>query len=134
MVSAYTDTELINSPFILQPAIQFGYSAGSFNLLISTVVDSNLPSTGPDAFWIRVLPTDQFDCDMPDLSVLLMGAADNALNFIDQNENVQEFLATPLYPPGDDWKQTLSDLTIVGDWLVHLGAVSYTHLTLPTKA
>ncbi|PXY78501.1 MAG: hypothetical protein CXX81_07435, partial [Methanobacteriota archaeon] len=126
LVSAYTDAELISSPFILQPAIQFGYSAGSFYLLISTVVDSgNLPSTGSDAFWIRVLPTDQFDWGMPDLSVLLMGAADNALNFIDQNANVQEFLATPLYPSGPDWKQALSNLTIVGDWLVHLGVCTY---------
>lgn len=128
LVSAYTDVELISSPFILQPAIQFGYSAGSFNLLISTVADSNLPSTGPTAFWIRVLPTDQFDWGMPDLSVLLMGAADNALNFIDQNDNVQEFLETPLYLSGNsdpDWKQTLSDLTIVGDWLVHLGVCTY---------
>ena len=46
---------------------------------------------------------------------------------IEQLTSVQTFLATGLYNPsvGGGWKDVLSDLTVPGDWLVHLGVCTY---------
>ena len=135
-LSAHADGVLDDTLFTIQPSISFSLNDGNLSLLLSTMDDSSggghSPSMGTEAFWIRILPTADFDWGMPSLSNLLLGAANNALTFIEENTKVQDFLETSLFvysggsadrPP---WADPLEDLTIIGEWLVHLGVCTYT--------
>lgn len=146
VLSAHFMDRLISSPFEIQPAIRMDLTDDQFGLIISSGVDTavsnsdNSPaSNSSDCFWIRLFPLDQFEYGIPDLSAMLVGAANTALDFIENLDTVQEFLSTPLYNPGSGaqpWEQNLSKLTILGDWLVHLGICSYdtSASTLPSPS
>ena len=118
LLKANVSSALMSTPFTIQPALRFGYDGDDFELVISTGVDTGVStdpaSTGSESFWVKVLPrtgTWQRDVDwgMPDLSAMLLGAANIALNFAEDNDAVQDFLATPIYDPSpsDDWKDIL---------------------------
>ena len=131
-LSAYLTQALVSTPFIIQPSIKISYT-DEFRVWISSGVDLTgdaphpITAFGPNEFWIKLTPQSEFDYGIPDLSALLLGAANTALNMIEQLTSVQTFLATGLYNPsvGGGWKDVLSELTVPGDWLVHLGVCTY---------
>ena len=131
-LSAYLTEALVSTPFIIQPSIKISYT-DEFRVWISSGVDLTgdaphpITAFGPNEFWIKLTPQSEFDYGIPDLSALLLGAANTALNMIEQLTSVQTFLATGLYNPsvGGGWKDVLSELTVPGDWLVHLGVCTY---------
>ena len=83
----------MSKPFTNSASTRFGYDGDDFELVISTGVDTGVStdpaSIGSESFWVKVLPrsgTWQRDVDwgMPDLSAMLLGAANIALNFAEE--------------------------------------------------
>ena len=127
---------LMDTPFLIQPAIRMDLIDGQFGLVMSSGVDTGTSNTNnspvkctTDCFWLRLFPIDDFRTQLPDLGAMLVGAANTALDFLEGVQEVQEFLRTPLYTDSsgglDAWQVSLEGLTIIGDWLVHLGICSY---------
>ena len=127
---------LMDTPFLIQPALRMDLIDGQFGLVISSGVDTgagnstNSPAKcTSDCFWLRLFPIDDFRSQLPDLGAMLVGAANTALDFLEGVPEVQEFLRTPLYTNNSGviggWEDSLESLTIIGDWLVHLGICSY---------
>ena len=141
-LAGFFNTALVSSPFQIQPAIRFDFTNNQLGILLSSGVDTsasnhlqNPVDISGNSFWIRLYPSNQFDYGIPNLGALAIGAANTALDFIEQVPAVQSFLTTPLYNPGwssglDDYKEILRDLSIIGDWLVHFGICSYTNGTV----
>ncbi len=132
-ISAYLTEALISAPFVIQPSIKISYT-DEFRVWISSGVEpsgSEHPTMiGGSAFWIKLLPQSEFDYGIPDLSALLLGAANTALDMIENITEVQDFLSTGIYKPSGTelWKTALSKLTVLGDWLAYLGVCTY-HVT-----
>lgn len=128
-------TAILATPLEIWPEISCGYSAGDFTLtLTSNSNDDNL------AFWINILPlpngplVKDTDYGIPDLTDLLLGVADQALEFIAGVDAIQTWLAAPLYTPAPgapDFSTTLSDISIPGDLLVAFQIMSSAGPTPP---
>ncbi|MGB1567106.1 MAG: DUF6603 domain-containing protein [Candidatus Poseidoniaceae archaeon] len=129
-LTAYTNSPLVSVPLEIHPIVQFTYESSALSLELSTSTNTSGTTNSPNftnAFWAKLLPLSGtwqkgVDWGMPNLSGLLLGAANTALDFLDDLPAVQEFFRTPIY---SGTPQILSDLTIVGDWLVHLGICSW---------
>ena len=125
-VLAYFTNPVINSPFEIQPSIKLSYT-DEFRVWISLGVEqsgsSHTTLIDTTTFWIKLLPQSEFDYGIPDLSALLLGAANTALNMIENIPDIQTFLATGIYQPSGSelWQTALSQLTVLGDWLTYLG-------------
>lgn len=136
-LSAYLTEALISAPFVIQPSIKISYT-DEFRVWISSGVENsgnNQPTLiDGTTFWIKLLPQSEFDYGIPDLSALLLGAANTALDMIENITEVQAFLSTGIYKPSGPelWKTALSKLTILGDWLAYLGVCTYLGTSEPT--
>ena len=139
MISAYLSTPLIDSPFVIQPSIKIFYD-DEFRVWMSSGVDltGNAPhpitAFDSSSFWIKLLPQSEFDYGIPDLSAMLLGAANTALDMIESIPQVQSFLSTGIYnyPESGSWKTALSKLTVLGDWLAYLGVCTYNSTSVET--
>lgn len=138
-ILAYFTNPLINSPFEIQPSIAVSYT-NEFRVWISLGVEqsgsNHTTLIDGTTFWIKLLPQSEFDYGIPDLSALLLGAANNALSMIENIPNIQTFLATGIYQPSGSefWQTALSKLTVLGDWLTYLGVCTYLDTAGPNPA
>ena len=123
-VILYANQAIISSPIDIQPCARLVYESGqALALTVSSMVNNGQPSTVGDAFWANILPSNSWqqgqDWGTPDLSALLVGAINQALDFLSNWSGFQTLVGTSICGSGAPC--LLQEVSKLGPWLRQFG-------------
>lgn len=135
-VTLFANQAIISRPIDIQPCARLVYESGQpLAITVSSLVDNEQPSTDTDAFWANILPSNSWqegqDWGTPNLSALLAGAADQALAFLSNWDQFQQFMDSSIC--GDSAPCVLKEVSKLGPWLHHFGVLNQHYNFMPIE-